>query len=328
MATKGGIQLIDAFRYSGARFLDLRQHAETLAELLATPEMSIPDGFMKYCAETRHWYEWHSQNEVREETGKWRKSRGIDETLSEEYLFAITDKDGILLFGIRENGEVVYNRGMSDEVRVRLRQLGGIQPMSNENFIYAITDKSERVLFAITKDGEVVYDKGIPEEVKPILRRLNRNLEDARQRISKAEEAIVDIKARLSELDGYRLMEDENFMFAIMDKSEEHLLFGIDREGRVVFDKGIPGEVQQRFNELKGYQIMHDENFLFAITDNLGTLLFGIEKTGHAVIPMGIVEVMKLEEYSNLTAPTSRHPLRDRGQKRHDRRSIYQRTRT
>lgn len=297
MAQTGGIQIIDTFRYSGKRFLDLRQHCADLAELKSTPETSIPDGFNKYVESEGCWYEWNSRNDPDPETGKWRKSVPIHEAISEEYIFAIVDADGTFLFGIREDGTVVYNKGMSDEVRVRFAELEGYQPMSNENFIYAIVDAGGRVLFGITRSGEVVYDKGIPEEVKPILRRINRLLTDTRERMEKAEEAITAIKERLAELDGYRLMEDENFIFAIMDKDEDYLLFGIDRTGRVVFDKGIPGEVQQRFDELKGYQIMHDENFIFALVDSIGNLLFGIEHTGHAVVPKGIVEYMSREEY-------------------------------
>lgn len=298
MAQNGGIQLIDVFQYSGKRFLDLRQHSATLEELLATPETSIPDGFTKFCEETQCWYEWNSHNDTDPETGKWRKSVPVNEMWSEEYIFAITDKQDALLFGIREDGEVVYNKGMSDEVRVRFDELKGIQPMSNENFIYAITDASGRVLFGITHKGEVTYDKGIPTEVKPILRRINRLLADTRERMEKAETAITQIKERLSELDGYRIMEDENFIFAIMDKDEDYLLFGIDRTGRVVFDKGIPGEVQQRFDELEGYQVMHDENYLFAITDSIGNLLFGIETTGHIVMTQGQVQMVTREQYS------------------------------
>lgn len=298
MATTGGIQLIDAFRYSGQRFLDLRQHCATLADLTATPETSIPNGFNKYVESEGSWYEYNSHNTIDPETGKWRKSVPIYETISEEYIFAITDAEGTFLFGIRDNGEVVYNRGMSDEVRARFAELSGYQPMSNENYIFAIIDASDRVLFGITHTGEVIYDKGIPEEVKPILKRLNRDLSDARERIEKAETAITQIKERLAELDGYRLMEDENFIFAIMDKDEDYLLFGIDRTGRVVFDKGIPGEVQQRFDELEGYQVMHDENYLFAITDSIGNLLFGIETTGHIVMPQGQVQMVTREQYS------------------------------
>lgn len=300
MATTGGIQLVDVFRYSGKRFLDLRQHSETLAELTATPETSIPDGFNKFCDETQCWYEYNSHNDIDPETGRWRKSVPIHEMISEEYIFAIVDADGTFLFGIRYDGEVVYNRGMSDEVRARLTELDSIRLTSDETYVYSITDLDGCLLFGITGDGTVVYNKGMSDEVREILRKLNKLLADTRERMEKAEEAITAIKERLAELDGYCLMEDENYIFAIMDKDEDHLLFGIDREGRVVFDKGIPGEVQQRFDELKGYQIMHDENFIFALVDNIGNLLFGIDNTGHAVIPKGIVEVVSWEDYRTL----------------------------
>lgn len=304
MATTGGIQLIDAFRYSGQRFLDLRQHCASLAELTATPESAIPNGFNKFVESEECWYEYNSRNATDPETGKWRKSVPIYETISEEYVFAITDAEGTFLFGIRENGEVVYNRGMSDEVRARLTELEGIRPMSNENWAYAITDMDGCLLFGITTGGEVVYDKGIPGEVKPILAELNKLLSDTRKRMDEAERAITSIKERLTELDGIQLFSNEQWLFAITAKAEgseeEHLLFGIDREGRVVNDKGVPGEVQERLNELKGYQLTHDENYLFAITDNLGTLLLGIETSGHIVMPQGQVQMLSRERYDEI----------------------------
>lgn len=72
MAENGGIQLVDVFSYSGKRFIDLRQHAATLEELKATAETSIPDGFTKFCDETRCWYEWNSHNDDIAGIGKWR----------------------------------------------------------------------------------------------------------------------------------------------------------------------------------------------------------------------------------------------------------------
>lgn len=301
MATTGGIQLIDAFRYSGQRFLDLRQHCETLAELVATPETSIPNGFNKFVGSEECWYEYNSRNTIDPDTGKWRKSIPIYETLSEEYIFAITDAEGTFLFGIRENGEVVYNRGMSDEVRARLTELDGIRLTNNENYVFSITDADGCLLFGITGEGEAVYNRGMSDETRKILRDLNKLLADTRQRLETAENAITEIKERLSELDGIQIIQNENFLFAITAPGEEYedeyILFGIDREGRVVYDKGIPGEVQARFNELDGYRTIKDENYLFAITDNIGTLLFGIETSGHIVMPQGQVQMLSRERY-------------------------------
>ena len=304
MATTGGIQLIDAFRYSGKRFLDLRQHSGTLAELTATPETSIPDGFNKFCDETQCWYEYNSHNDIDPETGRWRKSVPIHEMDSDEYIFAIVDADGTFLFGIRHDGEVVYNRGMSDEVRTRLSELDGIRQRSDENFIYSITDLDGCLLFGITGEGEVIYNKGMSDEVREILQSLNKQLADTRERMERAETAITEIKERLAELDGIQIVKNENFIFAVTatgkDTEEEYILFGIRHNGEVVYDKGIPGEVQKRFDELEGYRIIQDENYLFSITDNTGTLLFGIEKSGHIVMPQGQVQMLTRDQYTGI----------------------------
>lgn len=270
MAT-GGIQLIDTFRYSGKKFIDLRQQCDTLAELKSTPDTSIPDGFTKYCSEDNCWYEYNSQNEEWPDTGRWRKTSPISESLSTEYIFAIVDTDGHLLFGIRYDGEVVYNKGMSDEVRERLTELDGIQVMNDENYIYAITDARGNLLFGIRRDGEVVYDRGIPTEVR----------------------------MRLDDLKGYKVMNDMNYAFAITDPFDR-LLFGITHKGEVVYDKGVPGEVKLRLNELKGIRTMRSENYIFAITDNIDNILLGIKHDGEVVIPKGIVHVVTWEEYGNM----------------------------
>lgn len=72
MATESGIQLIDTFRYSGGRYLDLRQGAATLSALRALGEGGVPEGFMAYCAETSEWYVWRSSHAADAETGRWR----------------------------------------------------------------------------------------------------------------------------------------------------------------------------------------------------------------------------------------------------------------
>lgn len=235
----GGIQLIDAFRYSGKRFLDLRQHCATLAELVATAETSIPDGFTKYCEETRCWYEWNSHNDDTPTTGRWRKRVPVDEVLSEEYIFAIVDEKDTFLFGIRHNGEVVYNKGMSDEVRARFKQLEGIQPMSNENFIYAITDANGVVLFGITRKGEVVYNKGMSDEVRE----------------------------RLAELKGIKTLKSDNWLFALTD-ANDRLLAGIRPDGTFVVPRGIIEIVTWEEYERRP----QDDNVLYLIEGEGGSL--------------------------------------------------------
>lgn len=132
MAT-GGIQLVDVFKYSGKRFLDLRQHAATLAELAATPETSIPDGFNKFCDEAQCWYEYKSHNDIDAETGRWRKSVPIHEVISDEYIFAIVDADGTFLFGIENTGHAVVPKGIVEYMS--REEYRGINPHQNTLYI-------------------------------------------------------------------------------------------------------------------------------------------------------------------------------------------------
>lgn len=161
MAATGGTQIVNAFQLSSKRFLDLRQHCSTVEELKATSENSIPDGYTRYVEETRSWYTWDSHNTETDETGKWRKSVPIHEALTEEYIYAIVDEDETLLFGIRFDGEVVYSKGMSDEVRFRLKELEGYQLMHDEEFLWAIVDRAGRILFGIEYDGQIYMPKGV-----------------------------------------------------------------------------------------------------------------------------------------------------------------------
>lgn len=54
----------------------------------------------------------------------------------------------------------------------------------------------------------------------------------------------------------------------------------------------------ERLSELDGVQVFQDDNYLFAITDSMGTLLLGIEKSGHIVQPQGQVQMMSREQYT------------------------------
>ena len=110
----GGIEVVDGFQYSGKRRLDLRQECQTVAELKATDETSIPDGFTKYVFGEDHWYRYHSDNKYTDATGRWRMIAEIQGgyILNDEWLYAITDNEGNLLldgFCYDENKYIYYD---------------------------------------------------------------------------------------------------------------------------------------------------------------------------------------------------------------------------
>lgn len=263
MDKKGGIQLIDTFVYSGKEFLDKRKECQSLQELMATDETSIPDGFCKYVRDNDTWYKYHSDNKIHEDTGRWRAIYTGREMLNDEFIYGIVDSKGNLLFGIRYDGSVYQPKGIPEEVQKRFDELSGIQFMENDRYLFAIVDCLGNFLFGIDSKGKVVMQQGL----------------------------ILD-----GDRSGIELMDDRNYLFAIMD-ANDNVLFGITNTGEVVYNKGMSKEVRTRLNELKGYQLMSDENFIYAITDINDKLLIGIKKDGTVIVPKGIVEILTWEEY-------------------------------
>ncbi len=104
-----------------------------------------------------------------------------------------------------------YNSGNEEwDDSGRWRKASPISESLSEEYIFAIVDTDDTLLFGITHKGAVVYDKGIPGEVK----------------------------ARLGELEGIRVMRDRNYVFALTDK-DDNVLVGVLHDGEVVIPKGV-----------------------------------------------------------------------------------------
>lgn len=261
----GGIEVVDAFKYSGKRRLDMRQECQSLEELRATDETSIPDGFTKYVFDTDSWYRFHSDNEPTEDLGRWRsilELRG-SHVLSDEWLYGIVDASGNLLWGIRRNGECYQPKGIPEEVQKRFDELAGWQIIDSDEWLFGIVDASGNLLFALDRKGHAVVTNGLTIDGKEA---------------------------------GLHLIQDENYLYAIEDAAGT-LLFGIDRSGRVVYNKGMSDEVRLRLDELSGYKIVDSDTYSFAITDSLDRVLFAIRRDGTVVISKGVIEVLTWEEY-------------------------------
>lgn len=218
MTQTGGSQLIDVFRYSGKRFLDLRQHSATVAELLATPETSIPDGFTKYCEETRCWYEWNSHNDETKDTGRWRKSVPIDETLAEDYIFAVVDSDDTLLFGIDRKGGSVVNS---------ISGVCEVEQFDSNEYIYALMDSAGNMLYGVKRDGTFVASKfQLPADVM-------KQLQNRPGVCSEYETADNEFIYKITDIDG-------------------QIVFAVRWDGTSYIPKGIPDEQQNENRKING----------------------------------------------------------------------------
>ena len=148
--------------------------------------------------------------------------------------------------------------------------------VKSDMWVYAIEDCNGNMLLSVNLDGEVWYKKGMSDEVR-------RKFEE--------------IANRLKELSGWKITENEQYMFLITD-SANNLLFGINRKGEMECDKGMSREVRERLDELRGWQVKRNEQFVFLVTDKKQNLLLGIRRdNGRLVVPHGFIEVVTEKEY-------------------------------
>lgn len=148
--------------------------------------------------------------------------------------------------------------------------------VKSDMWVYAIEDCNGNMLLSVNRDGELWYKKGMSDEVR-------RKFEE--------------IANRLKELSGWKITENEQYMFLITD-SANNLLFGINRNGEMECDKGMSREVRERLDELRGWQVKRNEQFVFLVTDKKQNLLLGIRRgNGRLVVPHGFIEVVTEKEY-------------------------------
>lgn len=160
-----------------------------------------------------------------------------------------------------------------DDCNVRKQPL---RIVKSDMWVYAIEDSNGNMLLSVNRGGEVWYKKGMSDEVR-------RKFEE--------------IANRLKELSGWKITENEQYMFLITD-SANNLLFGINRKGEMECDKGMSREVRERLDELRGWQVKRNEQFVFLVTDKKQNLLLGIRRdNGRLVVPHGFIEVVTEKEY-------------------------------
>lgn len=295
---KTGIRLIDTFVYSGKEFLDKRVFCENISELKATDATSIPEGFMRYVKSEQKWYKYDPDSPSSRTTGHWHGIDGFDNMDDSEFVYAIVDNTGNLVWGIRKDG-TVYQQGV--ELNGPIKATGAIEAgggitadgdliangsatfsgpivgeesltlsdtkiteMYNDEFIYAIIDYTGHVLFGIKRDGTIFIPKGMSD----------------------------DAAARFEELSAIQINNSEEFPFAIVDLLDS-ILFGIKSNGEVYIPKGQPEETKARFEELKLIQVNDSTEFPFAIVDASNSVVFAIKYTGEVYIPRGLPEEVR-----------------------------------
>lgn len=193
-----------------------------------------------------------------------------------EYLYAITDSNGALLFSIGKDGSVDWPKGIPSQIRVPLEQLlqtvpnkvdklagkslinsafaDEISVISNDEYLLAVVDSSDRILFSINKKGEIDFQSGLPDALNSYVEQLNEkeNSEPGKGLVNSTFANGISTKTDLTE-----------YAYVVTDSTDK-VLFSIDKDGNVE-GKFQKGEIQF-FNSVAEMVECDNPNLRFAET--------------------------------------------------------------
>lgn len=193
-----------------------------------------------------------------------------------EYVLAITDSNGVLLFAIRKDGSVDWAKGIPEQIKQPLEQIlttlptkvdtiagkglidstfsNEISVIMNNEYLLAIVDSNDRILFSIDKSGKVDFQSGLPDALAGYVAQLANKVdkESGKSLVDTTFAKGVSTKPDLSE-----------YAFVITDDNDRVLL-GIDNNGTIEgkFQKGET----QFFNTVADMMACDNPNLRFAVT--------------------------------------------------------------
>lgn len=139
---------------------------------------------------------------AKEATGIFSENFSISS--SDEFILAIVDAEGTLLWGIRHDGTVYQPKGIPEETKKRLEEFGGFRIIDSAQYIFAMVDKGDNLVLGIDHKGKAVVN---------------------------ALGGVCDMEQK----------DSSEYLFTIMD-SGDNIILGVAKDGTVRMPKGIPEE--------------------------------------------------------------------------------------
>ncbi|WP_333802571.1 CotH kinase family protein, partial [Sphingobacterium multivorum] len=140
---------------------------------------------------------------------------GFSIITNEEFLYAVVDPNSVILWGKRRDGTTYdCDSEIIDSIKTLQSDIStiknGFSIITNEEFLYAVVDSNDVILWGKRRDGST-YD--CDTEIAG---------------------AVKTLQSDVSVLkDGYSIITNEEFLYALVDKNEA-LLFGVNRAGQFV----------------------------------------------------------------------------------------------
>lgn len=181
---------------------------------------------------------------VRQEIGKVRDDvEDIIENLdtyveNEEYIHIITDSEGKLLFGIKEDGSIEWSVGIPTPIRKVIEEMKEqiIASMSeyidSEEYIHIIRDNEGKVLFGIKTDGSVSWAKGVPSPIKDYTEKAMKEIENY--------------------TNNFEIVSSPEYIYAVVD-ADRKFIFGVNIDGEFVTWKSKNNDSLADISDIAGF---------------------------------------------------------------------------
>ena len=119
---------------------------------------------------------------------------------TDDYLYVVTDNDGIFLFGIKKDGSVDWQKGTPEVLKKEIEGViegvlatkvdketgkslvdsvfaGGVSFVENSEYSFALVDSLDRFLFGVRVNGGVTWVKGLPDFLQKFIEKAEASAE-------------------------------------------------------------------------------------------------------------------------------------------------------
>ena len=212
-----------------------------------------------------HYGAWNADDVERYDAGESLKFFVV--TDNPEYIYAITDKDGVFLFGVKKDGSVEWQKGVPEPIQNIIDEIKLVTDktkiVSNPEYVYAVTDSEDRFLFGVKPDGSFEWAKGIPQNIQSEIESLYAELDG---KVDKEDgKALIDAVFA----GGVGISENPEYVYAVTD-SNGKFLFGVKKDGNFVWAKTDLLHTDKEINP----------EFTYALTDSEGKTILGLSNEG------------------------------------------------
>ena len=197
-------------------------------------------------------------------------SRFYVDNHNKEFIYSIIDKNGVFLYGIKENGDIEWAKGIPTPIKTLLDVITSridvqdllinnkvdkvegkslinsifascVFVINNPEYVYAINDSNGVFLFGLKKDGSIDWAKGLPVWLEDRISELELNKVDKEEGKSLINETFAN---------EVQIVSNKEFVFAFVD-SENKFLFGVKTDGSIEWSKGVPLIIQDIIDEIQ-----------------------------------------------------------------------------